>query len=504
MIIESKKINNITNIIFYIIIGVIILLGIYFRLGLYLSKIPIWLNEAMLSLSFIDRDFFGMFVPLEANQKTPPLFCALTLLIVKIFGFRELSFRLIPFICGNLSLFVFFIFLKNYLKSKISIILGLFIFAANYLLIYYSNEFKPYSSDVFICLLLLLCYKKIHLQGISVKKVILYTIISVLLVLFSFPCMFIIPAMLITKFIEEKHITYKALFIPLGIVFICIYYCFIYSYLYQEEILELEWQTGFLKLSFSSFYNMFNELFTAIINNFNPIFLKYILLIMLSGLILLYFEKKIYALLITNIFLIAAAASMLKVYPMTERMVLYLFPIIIFLIVKVTDIIKTDKIIIKIPLVILQLLLIAAIIYMLNLYYHYTPVSFISRMPYNDRLNIKNGCIKVLQNYSIENDEKILLPHDFVTYIKFYNKKYNLNNIKKDNFVSITDDNPDKIFSDYLKNNKNINLWVLGKQDAMIIKCPDKEYIEKSLKNEKRKFIKTFYGDVYVYYIFMI
>ena len=81
------------NIIFYFTLILFFLFGIYIRTRLYLFKAPLWLDEVMLAQSFIDRNFFEMFLPLDAYQKAPPLFCCLLFLSGKLFGLSELSLR---------------------------------------------------------------------------------------------------------------------------------------------------------------------------------------------------------------------------------------------------------------------------------------------------------------------------------------------------------------------------------------------------------------------------
>ncbi len=258
------------NIIFYIFVILIVVLGIFLRLKIYLFKIPFWIDEIVLSQSFIDEKFLNFFHVLVDNQKAPPLFCSLVLIVQKIFGYNEYSLRLIPLLSGILSLFAFYFLLNDYIKSKLVLLTGLFLFAVNPVLIYYSAEFKPYSSDVLICILLLFSYKYMSLKNIQPfksiwAKVIVYLIISNIIILFSFPSILIIPSMMIAKFIEEKKITFPGVMIFLGSFTSSLYLYLVYKDLRVTEILENDWQTGFIKPSATSLYATFKDFYLFVI-----------------------------------------------------------------------------------------------------------------------------------------------------------------------------------------------------------------------------------------------
>ena len=211
-----KKTILIPKLIFYIILLIILVYGIYCRIKLYSAQIPLFWDEMLLCSSFVNRELTELFLPLDYYQKAPPLFCCLVFLITKIAGFNLLSLRFISFIAGLISLPLFFIFLKTNIKNQIGIITGFLIFSISSYLIYYSAECKPYSLDVLLCIVLLLLYKKIELFKISASKAILYGIISMLFVLLSFPSIFIIPAIVFAKMFEERHINYNCIWIGMG------------------------------------------------------------------------------------------------------------------------------------------------------------------------------------------------------------------------------------------------------------------------------------------------
>jgi len=134
----------------WLIIGI----GIILRLVQYLFNRSLWLDEAALASSIISRDFAGLLQPLDFAQTAPVGFLMLTRLAVEMGGGGEYALRFVPFISGILALFVFWKVAEIYLTPKaVPFAVGLFTISTP--LIYFSSEFKQYSTEVLVALLLL-------------------------------------------------------------------------------------------------------------------------------------------------------------------------------------------------------------------------------------------------------------------------------------------------------------------------------------------------------------
>src|SRR5262245_26578453 len=86
-------------------IGIVILvaLGLALRLRQYLFNRPIWLDEAMLALNVIDRDFGRLLsTRMHSNQSAPPGFLVAARSIVEAFGPYDWALRLLPLAAGIL------------------------------------------------------------------------------------------------------------------------------------------------------------------------------------------------------------------------------------------------------------------------------------------------------------------------------------------------------------------------------------------------------------------
>ena len=137
--------------------GLIILIGLALRLRQYLSGRSLWLDEAMLALNIVQRDFGGLLKPLDYDQGAPLGFLMLEKLTTSLLGNGELTLRLPSVIAGCLALLFFYLLLKRFL-SPVGLLPALALFAISEQLIYYASELKQYTFDVFILLGLLLIF----------------------------------------------------------------------------------------------------------------------------------------------------------------------------------------------------------------------------------------------------------------------------------------------------------------------------------------------------------
>src|SRR4030095_6092965 len=96
------------------ITGSILLAGVLLRLRQYLTGRSLWLDEAMLALNIVNRDFGELFRPLDYDQGAPIGFMLVEKTLSLIFGRNEVSLRLFPFLVGLLSLWMFYLLLKHY------------------------------------------------------------------------------------------------------------------------------------------------------------------------------------------------------------------------------------------------------------------------------------------------------------------------------------------------------------------------------------------------------
>jgi hypothetical protein len=127
----------------------------------YLLRFPLFLDEAFLSVNYLDRGPLGLMRPLEYRQVCPLGFLWVQWAVVRLFGFSEYALRLFPFLCGLGSL-VAFRCLAGLVLAGTARLLAVGVFSVAYPLVRYASQAKPYSADVLVTVLLLIMAVKWH------------------------------------------------------------------------------------------------------------------------------------------------------------------------------------------------------------------------------------------------------------------------------------------------------------------------------------------------------
>lgn len=484
----SNSLNKKFNLIYILLVLLIIFFGIFVRTKVYLLNAPFWLDECMLSHSFIDRNIWDFFNSLDCQQKSPPLFLLSTFIIVKLFGFNEYCFRLIPFLSSIFSMIGFYFLLKQILKNKIGILIGLFLFAISVQSIYYAAEFKSYSLDLLVCILLLLSYKHINLKNLSFLKTVLYTVISILLTFFSYTAAIIIIAMIAAKSLEDKKISKSSILILLGFVLTYIY--FRLSDVEVNDFMEHYWFYGF------SLFSSIIDSFVFLLNNYTGYFKICFSIMLCCSFYVLYKEKSNYFLLMLFLFVVPIFTSIFKMYPFKERLVLYLLPILIILTVKLFELESIKKKFLKIIISIIMYSILILLFIKIP-YISINEIELVDRYKDRDRAlierqNIKNITLFIIDNFN--NGDKILASDEFIYFIDYYKKRYNINKeIIFNNYDSLNKKRVrykiQNLAKSFIEENKNKSkLWIVGRDwEPYFISCLHKE-VEDLLKKNKLEY----------------
>lgn len=140
-------------------IWTLVLVGTLFRLRAFLDGRSLWLDEAALALSIRNSGLTELLSEnLAFGQSAPPGFLFLVWLSSQVFGLSELSLRLIPFLFGCGLVILAAPVSRQMFASNHGRLSFVAFIAFSPILIYYSNEFKQYSVDAFVTMLVLLMW----------------------------------------------------------------------------------------------------------------------------------------------------------------------------------------------------------------------------------------------------------------------------------------------------------------------------------------------------------
>ena len=133
----------------------VILIGAALRLIAYLAARSLWLDEAMLANNIVGRTFVALLGPLGENQGAPWLFLLGERAAIVVAGPNELALRLLPLAAGIAIPYVAWLTARRMFDDMTGVVAAT-IAAVSPLLLYYSNEVKPYGIDALVCVSLVL------------------------------------------------------------------------------------------------------------------------------------------------------------------------------------------------------------------------------------------------------------------------------------------------------------------------------------------------------------
>lgn len=325
--------------------GLIKLLKIFIFIGISLALLQaglnrsLWLDEGKLATNIITRDFFGLLQPLDSNQLAPIGFLLVEKLVTTVFGNNDYALRFIPFLAYLLALFYTFKSSKLLVKSVVFSLLATAILSLNYKLLYYSWEVKQYSLDVFVSVLILYYSLKV-LNAPTTKKLIIYTIIGVISIWFSNISIIVLSAfggyVLYYLIIKQKNFKMLLIGVFWALSFFAYYSLFLYDHPINKEATMLDfWEYGFLPANpfsldfYSYFAHIAKDICYFMMEGYVLMMIPAIFIcIAIVNAIITRFYPLLYILLVPS--LIHLILSALHLYPMRDRLILYLLPLFIF------------------------------------------------------------------------------------------------------------------------------------------------------------------------------
>jgi hypothetical protein len=338
---------------FYFSKGLIWLLlaaGIFLRLRQYAANRSLWNDEATLAINLITRSFSGLISPLEGKLVVPFGFLMSERLAVEFFGPSEYALRLLPLLAGILAMVLFYKVMMKFADGA-AVPLGLAIFAVSGPLVYFSSEVKQYSFDVLAAvLILLLAFRLAQIRSLSWSQIFLFGSGGALAVWFSHPAVFLLAGaalVLVLDACRRKQIPLRLVLI-FGIWFLSFLTCYFFSQLYlsgkTQAYLNEFWQEGFMPLAptFKSVQWYVRTFFHTFDNPGGMAPAKLAALVFCAGAVNFVSKKKTVALgLLLMPIILALAASALRIYPFSDRLILFIVPSLIVVVAEGAVVIKS-------------------------------------------------------------------------------------------------------------------------------------------------------------------
>ncbi len=348
---------------FYILLSVIFIIGIAVRIFVFKTNFyNVVVDECHSLASISTHSFKEIFLIYEQGANFLPAYKLVLKIITSIFGYNFPILKSLSLICGILSLFLFYKILSKLFNNKIIIHSALILFIFNYTLNFYISFIKNYEIDVLITMILINSTLNIYINfkesKIPWKNMFIYIITSIIFIYTSIPAIVIIESfwlILLFIWIYKKNISNikrALIFQLLTLPFLIAEYFMYINQMVADTSLKAQWTNGnffFAPTSLKAVNSLINFSFfhfywfdIDLENSFpNTVIILFIIVFIAGSLkfILPAIKKEkdfsgIFVVLPVYIFL---SLSFLSIYPFCNRLITFLIPVFIIIILNFFD-----------------------------------------------------------------------------------------------------------------------------------------------------------------------
>jgi hypothetical protein len=322
----------------------LIMFGALVRTRQYLGARSLNYDEARVAWEIASRSLAGIFDAAGFIRVAPQGWFVLEKLSMMTLGTGELSLRLVPFIAGLVALPLFWIVPRRYAGDRIALVcvaLG----AISPYTVYYASVLKQYSSDVMWCLLLLLAVHPL-LNGTATRRSwLLAGILGVLAFWFSHPALFVLSSAGIVLLIHVLRTRRADLtrVIALGVAWaasLALNYLIVLRAQTGRETLISYWRSGFPPrndIPFAQLNWLLGRLSEYVHNPAGFQSLALVAFAVVVGFLALLRRNLALAAILALTILFTLLASVLRLYPFDERLVLFSVPLLLMVVATAID-----------------------------------------------------------------------------------------------------------------------------------------------------------------------
>ena len=442
----------------HLILLLFIILGFVLALVNFFHFRSLWIDEASLALNIVNKPVKELLKPLDYEQVAPIGFLLVEKAFSSLFGNTDWSLRIFPLLLFFPSVYLIYKLALLIFKEKSFALFAAAFFSLSYYPLYYSAEVKQYMVDVFICL------------GITLSTLLLskntgksnwgyYALIGIVSVWFSnISVILLFSAGLYFLYNNrKKKENYVAAIVVIGswiLSFAIYYFLFIYNHPSQEFMVDF-WSNAnaFLPQNIFSkefLWALYDKL-TELLKLFHYRLIIVFILICIPGLFFLLRKKKEISFLILSPILIHLVLSYLKLYPFHGRLILYLYPFLVLILVSCLrlfyNLLKP-----KLQQLAIYFLLVPLLLNIVNIFHK-------NNFPI-EKEEIKKSLAQL--NANLKNNDKLYIFHRSFRPFLFYKENYSaIGRLDRDNIIlgQPNQDNWSK-YNDIIKNIDG-DIWVL-------------------------------------------
>jgi 4-amino-4-deoxy-L-arabinose transferase-like glycosyltransferase len=181
----------------------LVLIAVVLRLLLWGQQRSLWIDEARLSLNVASRSYMNLLPPLDYDQSAPLGYLWLQRSAIALFGVNEGSLRLLALAAGIGTVVLTFRLARSWFGQRVAV-LAMAIAALSPTLIYYSGEAKQYGIEACITCGVLYAAMRSLENPSSTGRWRLLVGFGVLAPWLAFPAVFALAGVGITTLLDQK------------------------------------------------------------------------------------------------------------------------------------------------------------------------------------------------------------------------------------------------------------------------------------------------------------
>lgn len=313
--------------------------GFFLRVRLYALNRSFWGDEASLAVNIVNRSFAGLAQLLDFYQAAPIGFLYIEKVSILLLGNQDYILRLFPLIAGLAAVYLIFLIAREHFGAAGMFALAMF--STSWWLVYYSSELKQYVSDITMALLL------VHLAGKCFKAdrgrngFLMLGAVGSITIWISHPSVFIMVGIglaLATEKALRKDFAPWTWILGIGLAWLVSFglaYLVSFQHIVSDGYLITYWRKAYAPFppwSDKGWYlNTLNSFVFFAFHRGDYAMVIITLVLSVAGAVSLILRDRKSALLLVSPFLVVTVISMLQRYPLKNRFMLFLIPLVFLL-----------------------------------------------------------------------------------------------------------------------------------------------------------------------------
>lgn len=317
--------------------GLVFLAGVALRAVQYLHPRSLAVDEAMLALNVVGRDYAGLLGPLDLNQAAPVGFLWLLKSTTLILGNTAYALRLFPFLASIAAMPLFLMLVRSVLGMRAGVI-ALVLLAIAPTAVEYGGLAKQYAFDLLATLVVLNAVAFFHRGHRPRAAHILLALAGSVTLILSHAVVFVTAgaglALLGRELLLRRWPELRSLLVVGGIVAAAasLDYLLLLKHVLANEGLVAYWESSLPPIGSDAWAAAWGRGILALFDRIMGLELPLLgVVLFLLGLAMLALRRRIFwacVVLLPLVFLLGAVA--LDAYPFSDRLLLFALPLLAF------------------------------------------------------------------------------------------------------------------------------------------------------------------------------